>query len=326
MVNTRSKARSRQPLDRAASPRVNAPRRVSLHPSDTSQQSLEEGVDDNSVPNTRAVGGRPVSSAAESNRPKTGFRKCRSDCKTCPALVKNNSVKSNMTGRVHALPIDVDNINCKVQNYVYVLQCSSCFVQYVGESAVSLNLRMNIHRKGKSGCEISIDHYKNVCPGATFTIQILELLPGDGYLNGKIDPAMLKLRLEREDYWIKTLRSIYPYGLNDRVKSMDKDIPAGKLFPPLPRHGTRFVEHRSRSKVKARISDLDSLVHSIFSFSTGERSNKCRILFDRLRQSNLRKLAEEASTLLFSCKSHLKRWYELLIDIFLTKDYENRKT
>ena len=95
MVNTRSKARSRQPLDRAASPRANTPRRVSLHPSDTSQQSLEEGVGDNSVHNTRAVGGRPVSSAAGSNRPKTGFRKFRSDCKTCPALVKKNFVKSN---------------------------------------------------------------------------------------------------------------------------------------------------------------------------------------------------------------------------------------
>ncbi len=136
---------------------------------------------------------------------------------------------------------------------------------------------------------------------------------------------MLKLRLQREDFWIKALRSIYPYGLNERVKSMNKDIPAGKLFPSLPRHGTKFVEHRMRSKVKARISDLDSLVHSTFSFSPEERANKCRILFDRLRQSNLRKLAEEASTLLFSCENHLKRWYELLIDIFLTKTMKIEK-
>ena len=121
------------------------------------------------------------------------------------------------------------------------------------------------------------------------------------------------------------MRSIYPYGLNERVKSMNKDIPAGRLFPSLPRHGTKFVEQRTRSKVKARISDLDSLVHSIFSYSPEERSNKCRILFDRLRQGNLRKLAEEASMLLFSCENHLKRWYELLIDIFLTKTMKVEK-
>ena len=53
-------------------------------------------------------------------------------------------------------------------------------------------LRMNIHRKGKSGCEIAIDHFKNVCPDATFTILILERLPGDGYVNEKIDQKMLE--------------------------------------------------------------------------------------------------------------------------------------
>ena len=164
-----------------------------------------------------------------------------------------------------------------------------------------------------------------MCPGATFSIQILEKLPGDGYLNGKLDSAMLQLRLEKENFWIKTLRSVYPYGLNERVKSMNKEVPTGKLFPPLPRHGTRFVGQRIRSTTKARISDLDSLVHTIFSFSKEERSNKCRILFDRLRHANLRKLAEEASLLLSSCEDHLKRWYELLIDVFLTKTMKDPK-
>ena len=108
--------------------------------------------------------------------------------------------------------MDYRYIHCKLQNYIYVTKCSSCFVQYVGESVIPVNKRMNIHRKGKSGCEIAIDHYKNVCPGATFSVQILEKLPGNGYKNGKVDPAMLKYRLEREDYWIKTLRTSYPYG------------------------------------------------------------------------------------------------------------------
>ena len=61
----------------------------------------------------------------------------------------------------------------------------------------------NIHRKGKSGCEISINHYTNVCPNSSFLIQILEKLPGDGYKNGARDKAIYQYRLEREDYWIK---------------------------------------------------------------------------------------------------------------------------
>ena len=94
---------------------------------------------------------------------------------------------------------------------------------------------------------------------------------------------------------------------------MNKDVPV-KLFPPLSRHGTKFIGQRSRSKTKARISDIDSLVHTIFPFP-----KEVRKLFDRLRQSNLRKLAEEANLLLSSCEDHVKRWYELLIDVYLTK-------
>ena len=75
--------------------------------------------------------------------------------------------------------------------------------------------------------------------------------------------AMLELRLQRENYQMKTLRTVYPYGLNEHVKSINKDIPTGKLFPSLPRHNTKFIEHKSHSTTKGRLSDLDSFVHTI---------------------------------------------------------------
>ena len=43
---------------------------------------------------------------------------------------------------------------------------------------------MNIHRRGKSGCAVSIDYCRNVCKNATFSIQINEKLPGNGYKSG----------------------------------------------------------------------------------------------------------------------------------------------
>ena len=108
---------------------------------------------------------------------------------------------------------------------------------------------MNIHRKGKSGCEISINHYTNVCPNSSFSIQILEKLPGNGYKNGARDKAIYQYRLERQDYWIKKLRTIYPYGLNDKTKSSSDDIPTGQQFPPLPRFSHRQTENRNRIKL-----------------------------------------------------------------------------
>jgi len=167
-------------------------------------------------------------------------RNCRSDC--CPAYIKEVSVTSYTTGRKYSvIDIDPTKVHCKLQNYIYLLTCLNYRVQYVRESVVPVNKRMNIHRKGKSGCEVIIDHFNNVCPESSFSIQILEKLPGNGYAKGTVDPQMRKYRLLREDHWIKTLRTVYPYGLNERTKSMNENIPIDQLFPPLPRHGENIL-------------------------------------------------------------------------------------
>ena len=59
-----------------------------------------------------------------------------------------------------------------------------------------LNLRVNIHRRGKSGCETYIDHYTNVCKNAIFSIQMIEKLPGNGYESETNDNTMLEHRLQ----------------------------------------------------------------------------------------------------------------------------------
>ena len=71
-----------------------------------------------------------------------------------------------------------------------------------------LNLIMYIQRRGKSGCEISIDHYRNLCKNATFLIQVIETLLGNDYEIRIKNIAMLEYRLQCEGYWIKTLRTV----------------------------------------------------------------------------------------------------------------------
>ena len=321
MVITRSQAGSRQPLDPAASPRANPPRRALSQRSSIPRQSSSEGGVSCS---TRAVGGGSATPLAAGNDAH-GSRHCRSDCMTCPSLNRNPYITSFVTGRIYPIrDISLSAIHCKLQNYVYLLTCLSCGVQYVGESIVPVNLRMNVHRKGKSGCEILIDHFTNVCPGANFSIDILEKLPGNGYKNGSIDVQMRKYRLEREDYWIKTLRTVYPYGLNDRAKSINSDVPVGKLFPPLPRHGNKFVEQRTRSPRNSTPShsDLDLLLEQITNSPVSERGNACRKLLDSFQQKHLRKLALEANKRLDSCTDQTKRWFDLIVDTFFTKIFK----
>ena len=64
-----------------------------------------------------------------------------------------------------------------------------------------------------------MSHYKNVCKGVRFSAEILEKLEGDGYINGQGDFPLQKFRLQREDYYMKKLRTIYPYRLNERAKN-----------------------------------------------------------------------------------------------------------
>ena len=124
---------------------------------------------------------------------------------------------------------------------------------------------MNIHRRGKSGYEIFIDHYRNVCKNGTFSIQLIEKLPGNGYENGIKDNAMLEYRLQREDSWMKALRTVYYYGLNERTKYMNKESHIGRLFQPLlPRYGDRFIDTKSGSKITNY--DLSSDNESFFNF------------------------------------------------------------
>ena len=203
-----------------------------------------------------------------------------------------------------------------------MLSCNCCAVQYVGESIVPINLRMNIHRAGKSSCKMFNEHYKDVCPGATFSIQILEKLPGNGYKNGKIDTEMRRYRKKREDMWMKLLRTVYPYGLNIKTENMKDDIPVGKLYPPLPRYSERYVDGRrirGEGNRNLRLSDLDVFLEHLQGVDIILRGNYCRSLLAEYRKADLRKLAADANTRHFGCDYRVKRWYELIIDIFHTK-------
>ena len=220
-------------------------------------------------------------------------------------------------------------VHCKLQNYVYMLCCLSCGVQYVGESVTNVNLRMNVHRKGKKGCEIAIDHFKNVCPGSKFSVQILEKLPGNGYTNGKVDQKMLEYRLEREDYWIKTCRTLYPYGLNERTKFMCSEKPIGRLFPSLPRYGPRYLEKRTRSDCTNNSISLESLINKISDFEIKSRSNELRKYIEGLKKTTLKKMAQEAQDKLNENHDANKRHYDIIIDMFYSKIYKpesNKKT
>ena len=64
-----------------------------------------------------------------------------------------------------------------------------------------------------------INHYKNVWKGISFSIQILEKIEGDSFINDLRNFAVQKLCMQWENYRRKKLDTMYPYGLNEKARN-----------------------------------------------------------------------------------------------------------
>ena len=185
MTNPRLQACSAQPAEQVTSPRASPPRRTLRSRQGHAGVVVNLGVGGTSV--IMALG-TPSDYRIE---------KCKdSRCKTCCNLVLSKNVTSNVTGRTYeAINFTNEKLTHLSRNTIYLCTCLSCNIQYVGETVQQLNERMNTHRTAKAGCEHEIRHCKESCNGYNFKYQILEKLPGTGYLpSGEVDPEMLKVR------------------------------------------------------------------------------------------------------------------------------------
>lgn len=93
-------------------------------------------------------------------------------------------------------------------NLVYIIECNRCGNQYVGETGNALHVRLNGHRsdiKAKIVEKPVAQHFNQ--PGHSMndlTIMCIEKIRKD-------DPH---LRRRRESYWIHTLETMAPAGMN----------------------------------------------------------------------------------------------------------------
>ena len=96
-------------------------------------------------------------------------------------------------------------LSCFSENLIYLIKCSNCNIQYVGETSKQLNHRMNGHRSsfGKKDLLIA-KHFsgEDNCNITHFTVKPIELIQNESNT----------YRKERESFWIKELRTVVPYG------------------------------------------------------------------------------------------------------------------
>ena len=116
--------------------------------------------------------------------------------------------KSTITGTTFDNNVrNEDNLPpCKLDCVIYLITCSNCSIQYVGQTKNQLKKRVYGH---KSSCKSKSDqiiykHFNSDCKFENAKFRIIE----------RVQEADL---LSREDFWIKKIMSLYPFGLNDLI-------------------------------------------------------------------------------------------------------------
>ena len=227
-------------------------------------------------------------------------------------------------------------VDCHSSNVIYLLTCSNCGLQYVGETSQQLNARFTGHRAGiknpsKHGtCKILSNHLnKGLCKNAKYMVQILEKLPGTGRTErNAVDVKQTSSRRKREDYWIKTLRTVFPYGLNDRVGDDfmrdQANVRIGLKFPSLKRTFDRVSRRNSRkgSKGMTHKTFLNKL-EEILKSNLKEALNFIRMSLSTMKKSELKQLGYAVRELLGSKSLDFpfSQWYSAALDIIDCRIY-----
>ena len=74
-------------------------------------------------------------------------RNSTNGCKLCPRFSTKDHFVSSSTYRVHRsiIPDNSTTINCNCSNVIYLITCKRCELQYVGETAQLLRVRIGKH-------------------------------------------------------------------------------------------------------------------------------------------------------------------------------------
>ena len=130
----------------------------------------------------------------------------RKRCQCCKMITTAGTVKSSSGATVRLR----QNTDCTTENVVYLISCSSCNKQYVGETKGPLNKRMNGHRDDWRHCRFerspTAEHFHSADHDFLSNASVCCLEH-----NKEWSDSTRKLR---ESYWIRRLNTLCPFGIN----------------------------------------------------------------------------------------------------------------
>ena len=253
-------------------------------------------------------------------------------CKIKKLFIPADRVVSTVTKRVYDVVVapGETKINCHSVNLIYLLTCDNCAIQYIGETVTQLSERMSHHfstlREGVSKCKRLCEHYTSgLCKDSTFTIRILEKLEGTGRLGtakrGPQDPTNKNKRTAREKHWILKLRTVFPFGLNDKLgaeSKVDESTPISSVFPKLFRssRGIRGIKMNNNMRTDEHFFEtLDNILENNIKNAT----NFIRAFLFSSKKSVLKSIYCNLAEKLADSSNRHQQWYEIANDIIISK-------
>ena len=303
-----------------------------------------------------------------SENPESRLRTCQ--CRICAHFKPTNSFVSTQTHRTFPiLNHGNETIDCNSANVIYLMTCSTCHLQYVGETVQTLKNRWCAHRAGMAGsashadCTRLYEHFsKGLCKDSHFSLQIIEKLSGDGRIvdvgdkqgTGKdgvsvdgvpdktrkkpklkpIDKSVESERRKRETYWIKALRTAYPYGLNSRIgeeyKKVNNDIDViGKYFIKTGGrgiYGSRGKRHARHTHCRLTKFNFTDLLNQTLKNDLPNAPNFIRISITSMKKSHLKAVFAELLEAVRESGEDFQytHWYLMTCDAIETKIFKSK--
>ena len=266
------------------------------------------------------------------------------NCKLCKDFVVAEKITSTVTNLdYNCIILSGVEVSCKSSNLIYLLSCNNCKLQYVGQTAQPLHKRANGHPSGKlgqTGCKLLTEHMNSYpCSGYGFSVQVLQIFLGTGRMDSnEVDPSQTSDRVSVEENWMVKLRTVYPYGLNDRCKGKywtdkpEEVYTARSLFVKLDRSTNNppvrcLKSHRNALPINICLSELENACLCPQNSNVEDPKpcapcilNFARVTIPRLTKPIAKKLGNLILENIFQRESILpKQFYETILDMINSK-------
>lgn len=134
----------------------------------------------------------------------------KNSCYKCDLITNEDHCRSHITNRSYKTPHSL--ATCRSSNLVYLIYCTLCGMQYVGETKRQIADRLPEHlRDIRKRNDTPVSRHFNLPDHSTdkLRIQVLEFIRQNRDL-----ASTTEYRRKREFWWIHQLKSLEPLGIN----------------------------------------------------------------------------------------------------------------